>query len=139
MKKLNFLVILTVILNAVIVIGAGHGWGILLIFEVLSPKFILTEGIHFNKFDSYDGRLLPVAFLSLIFQILLLISLKVKVWKLQKILIHTSCIALILVFFVLIKDFSESSLDKLSLLGGIPFLISSVFLLIKINFLVKFQ
>jgi len=39
MEKLHFLVITTVILNAFILIGAGHGLGILLIYEILSPEF----------------------------------------------------------------------------------------------------
>lgn len=138
MKKLNFHVILTIILNALIVIGAGHGLGCLLVYEVLSPKFIITDGINFSAVNSYDKRLLPVAFLSLIFQILLLISLKIKTWKLQKALINTFCIALILIFFYLIKDFSESNLDKLSLMGGIPFLLSSIILLIRMNFIIRF-
>jgi hypothetical protein len=137
MKKLNFPVILTVILNALIVIGVGHGLGCLLIYEILSPKFILDDGLDFTKVNSYDERLLPVAFLSLIFQILLLISLKVKTRKLQKALINIFCIALILVFLFLIKDFSESNLNRLSFMGGIPFLISSIILLIRMNFISK--
>ncbi|MFY7843824.1 hypothetical protein [Chryseobacterium gambrini] len=69
MKKLNFPVITTAILNAFILIGAGHGLGILLIYEILSPQFILS-GSNAFKLDRYDGRLVPVAFLSLIFQVI---------------------------------------------------------------------
>ncbi|BEV06677.1 hypothetical protein [Chryseobacterium gambrini] len=133
MKKLNFPVITTAILNAFILIGAGHGLGILLIYEILSPQFILSDANAFNL-DHYDGRLVPAAFLSLIFQVLLLMSLKIKRWRLQKILINTFCIILMLVFFALVKDFSKSNVDQLSLISGIPFLISSLFLLLKVNF-----
>ena len=132
MEKLHFLVITTVILNAFILIGAGHGLGILLIYEILSPEFILT-GSNAINWDHYDGRLVPVAFLSLLFQLLLLSILKIKKRQLQKIWINTSCITLILVFFILVKDFSESNVDTLSLIGGIPFLLSSLFLLYKVN------
>lgn len=137
MKKLNFPIILTVILNALIIIGAGHGLGFLIIFEVLSPEFILNNGIDFNKFNSYDGRLLPVAFLSLIFQLLLLVCLKVKKRKSQNILINIFCITLMLLYFALVKDFLESNLDRLSLISGIPFLVSVFYLLIKTNFMNK--
>jgi len=47
MKTLNFLSWLTVILNGCIVIGAGHGIGILFIYEILGFKFILDEDIKF--------------------------------------------------------------------------------------------
>ncbi|MCF2219582.1 MULTISPECIES: hypothetical protein [Chryseobacterium] len=132
-KKLNFPVITTVVLNAFILIGAGHGLGILLIYEILSPQFILSDSDAFSL-DHYGGRLVPAAFFSLIFQVLLLISLKIKRRQLQKILINTFCIILMLIFFVLVKDFSKSNVDNLSLISGIPFLISSLFLLLKINF-----
>ena len=133
MEKLNFPVITTVILNSFIVIGAGHGLGILLIYEILSPQFTFTDSHAFN-WDHYDGRLIPAAFLSLLFQLLLLMSLKIKRGQLQKILMNVFCIILIFIFFILVKDFSKSNVDRLSLISGIPFLISSLFLLFKVNF-----
>lgn len=133
MKKINSPVITTVILNSFIIIGAGHGLGILLIYEILSPQFILTDSNAIN-WDYYDGRLVPVAFLSLLFQPLLLMSLKIKKSQLQKILMNVFCIILIFIFFILVKDFSKSNVDTLSLISGIPFLISSLFLLFKVNY-----
>ncbi|SMP36306.1 hypothetical protein [Chryseobacterium profundimaris] len=133
MKKLNFPVITTVILNSFIVIGAGHGLGILLIYEILSPRFILADSNAFN-WDHYDERLVPVAFLSLMFQLFLLMSLKIKRRQLQKILINVFCITLVFIFFILVKDFSKSNVDTLSLISGVPFLISSLFLLFKVNY-----
>ncbi len=135
-EKLNFAVIITVILNAFILIGAGHGLGVLLIIEVLSLKFIFTDSAIFN-WSHYDGRLMPVSFLSLIFQILLLICLRIKKWRLQKILITVFSLFLVLIFFILVQDFSKSNVDKFSLISGIPFLISSFFLLFKVNFVRK--
>lgn len=131
MKKLNFPVITTVILNSFIVIGAGHGLGILLIYEILSPQFIFTDSNAFN-WDHYDGRLIPAAFLSLLFQLLLLMSLKIKRSQLQKIVMNVFCIILIFIFFILVKDFSKSNVDRLSLISGIPFLISSLFYYLKL-------
>lgn len=135
MKTLNFLSWLTVILNGCIVIGAGHGIGILFIYEILGFKFILDEDINF--FGSYDERLVPVALISLICQVLLLISLWAKPWKTKKMLITVFCLILVLAFLFLVRDFPESGIDTFSLIGGIPFFISAVILLIRINFVIK--
>lgn len=136
LEKLNFPIITTVILNAFILIGAGHGFGFLFISEVLSLNYIFTDSAVFN-WSHYDGRLMPVSFLSLIFQILLLICLRIKKWRLKKTLITVFSLFLVLIFFVLVQDFSKSNVDKFSLIGGIPFLISSLFLLLKVNFIKK--
>ena len=135
MKTLNFLSWLTVILNGCIVIGAGHGIGILFIYEILGFKFILDEDINF--FGSYDERLVPVALISLICQVLLLISLWAKPWKTKKMLITVFCLILVLAFLFLVRDFPESGIDTFSLIGGIPFFISAVILLIRVNFVIK--
>lgn len=135
MKTLNFLSWLTVILNGCIVIGAGHGIGILFIYEILGFKFILDEDINF--FGSYDERLVPVALISLICQVLLLISLWAKPWKTKKMLITVFCLILVLAFLFLVRDFPESGIDTFSLIGGIPFFISAVILLIRINFVIE--
>lgn len=135
MRTLNFLVFLTVILNACILIGAGHGIGVLFIYEILSFKFIFVDDV--NILGSYAERLIPIAFISCICQILLLTSLITKPWKLRKVFINSFCLILLVVFLLLIKDFPESSIDQLSLTGGIPFLISSIFLLIKVNFTIR--
>lgn len=135
MKTLNFLSWLTVILNGCIVIGAGHGIGILFIYEILGFKFILDEDINF--FGSYDERLVPVALISLICQVLLLISLWAKPWKTKKMLITVFCLILVLAFLFLVRDFPESGIDTFSLIGGIPFFISAVILLIRVNFVMK--
>lgn len=135
MKTLNFLSWLTVILNGCIVIGAGHGLGILFIYEILGFKFIRDGDV--NLLGSYDDRLVPVALISFICQILLLISLRAEPWKLKKTLITVFCSILVLVFLFLVRDFPESGIDTFSLIGGIPFFISAVILLIRVNFVMK--
>lgn len=137
MKTLNFLSWLTVILNGCIVIGAGHGIGILFIYEVLGFEFILDEDV--NLFGPYDERLIPVALISFICQILLLISLRAGSWKLKKKLITVFCLILVSAFLFLVRDFPESNIDRFSLVGGIPFFISAVILLIRVNFIIKEQ
>lgn len=119
MKTLNFLSWLTVILNGCIVIGAGHGLGILFIYEMLGFEFIWTENL--KLFGSYDDRLVPVALISFICQILLLISLRAEPWKLKKMLITVFCSILVLVFLFLVRDFPESGIDTFSLIGGFRF------------------
>lgn len=126
---------LTVILNGCIVIGAGHGIGVLFIYEILGFKFIWTENVNLS--GSYDDRLLPVALITCICQVLLLISLRIKPWKLKKTLITVFCLILVSAFLFLVRDFPESEIDKFSLKGGIPFLISAVILLIIVNFVMK--
>ncbi len=135
MKTLNFLSWLTVILNGCIVIGAGHGIGILFIYEILGFKFIWKEDV--DLLGSYDDRLVPVALISFICQILLLISLWAKPWKTKKMLITVFCLILVSAFLFLVRDFPESGIDMFSLIGGIPFSISAVILLIRVNFIIK--
>ncbi len=118
-------------------IGAGHGIGILFIYEILGFEFILDEEV--NLFGSYDERLIPVALISFFCQILLLISLPAKPWKTKKMLITVFCLILVLAFLFLVRDFPESGIDQFSLIGGIPFFISAVILLIRVNFVMKEQ
>lgn len=137
MRTLNFLSWLTVILNGCIVIGAGHGIAILFIYEILGFTFIRNDDV--NLFGSYDDRLVPVALISLICQILLLISLWVKPWRTKKMFLTVFCLILVSAFLFLVRDFPESEFDRFSLIGGIPFFISAMILLIRMNFIMKEQ
>ncbi len=91
MKQIKILTISTVVLNALILIGAGHGISFLIMTEILGFKFLFTEFSEIDIFGSYDEKLVPIAIVSLIFQTVLIVSLfqkKIKEEKFCSLLLH---------------------------------------------------
>ena len=68
MKYIKILTILTLIFNSLILIGAGHGFGPLFLFEALifTPNYVNESEI--NLIGTYDQKIIPFAFFSIIFQ-----------------------------------------------------------------------
>lgn len=132
MKTIKILTVLSLLFNALILIGAGHGFGPTILFEALifSPSF--TKESEINLIGSYDEKIIPFSLVNLIFQIILVVSLFSK-RSLKKNLINLSSIFLILNLIYFTYDFNESSLSKFTIVSGIPFLMVSVFLLLKNN------
>lgn len=139
MKSCNIFTILTVISNALILIGAGHGTAPFIFAEIFALTVMFSNFNEINITGNYDEKLIPIAILSLVFQIILITTLFKKNLKKKRIFITCSAIALIILLLYLIKDFSESSLDKMTLTSGIPFLISSLILIIVVNISNKVQ
>ncbi|MFA6087876.1 hypothetical protein [Mucilaginibacter sp.] len=124
-KTLTYWVLIT---NCLILIGAGHGAGPLILFEA-----ILFATVHsYNDYNfcigfncTYDNSLLAVAFISLIGQILLVISIFRKSNRLRLI----SIIALLLAFALLCHNFQNDNAAIFSFVSGFVFLALSVILI----------
>ena len=130
MRTIKILSILTLIFNTLILIGAGHGFGPLILIEILlfSPSFI--NDFRINFIGGYDERLIPFALSSLIFQIILIFTLFINsVWKRK--LINLSCVFLIISLLYFTYDFTDSNSSNFTIISGIPFLIISILLIIK--------
>lgn len=123
---IRILSILTVIFNLLIIVGVGHGIGVLCLIEIIIPRVI--RGTDLNFFGDYDQRLPIAAILAAIGQIALIISLFLKS-KFMKNLRYFSIGVLLISFYTLTKDWSNSDLDRTSFFSGIPFLIFISFLL----------
>lgn len=135
--KNKTLIITTIIFNFFIIIFAGHGIGFMGLLEIAWMRFsygIGTEDFSVSLKDSYDKTLGFSAMLSLIGQLILILSLFIK----RKILVIIGISILWIGFIYLIHDlFSEidyigTSPSLYSLLFGIPFLIISIFLATRI-------
>jgi hypothetical protein len=130
MKALHRLILLTIGLNFFIVIGAGHGIGILGLVEIFGLTEMFDDDFKFSILGNYDNRLFTSAFISSVGQLILAISIFIKQLKLKFNLIYIGLIITLFAFFVLVNDLINSSTDKLSFWTGIPFLIIAFILLI---------
>jgi hypothetical protein len=128
MKNINKLTIIIVVLNLLIVIAAGHGFGILGLIELFWFPYNVSKYDIQTSLDSYDKSLPFVALLSLIGQIVLLISLLNSKFQLALKIIGN--ILLLLAFYLLSKDLRDDEKSCLSFLTGLPFLITSIGLFI---------
>ncbi|MEH6657064.1 hypothetical protein [Leeuwenhoekiella marinoflava] len=61
-------IIITLILNSIILIGvpAGHGYGIMIMFEFISIPTLIKNGFDFQKEYSFESSLILIALVSLI-------------------------------------------------------------------------
>ena len=130
MKYIKILTILTLIFNSLILIGAGHGFGPLFLFEALifTPNYVNESEI--NLIGTYDQKIIPFAFFSIIFQNVLIISLFAKN-TVKKNLIIISLILLLSNLLYFTFDFTESSLSTFSLISAIPFIVTALILFVK--------
>ncbi|TNJ40698.1 hypothetical protein KFZ70_15125 [Tamlana fucoidanivorans] len=61
-------IIITLILNSIILIGvpAGHGYGIMVMFEFISIPTLIKNGFDFQKEYPFESSLILIALVSLI-------------------------------------------------------------------------
>ncbi len=136
MTKFKSLTIWTVVLNFFILIGSGHGFVINGYIEILGlPRGyrIGGEDLSLSLTNSYFDSFGAVAVYSLIGQILLLISLTLKNFRL---IFWTKIIGLLFLwigFYVLTHHFFDEVSAELGLYSGIPFLIASILLAYKFS------
>lgn len=128
-KKLK---IYTLLIHCFIVIGAGHGIGIMGIFDVVGITQIpemLKNGIEFEFNGGFEDRLSLVIISSLIGKLILIISLFLKKTQSKNI---TGIFGLILlwtsVYLLTSGNWGYSSLYEIAFWTSTPFLISSMFL-----------
>jgi len=134
MTKDKKLLIRTIISNALIVVGAGHGIGFLGLIELFwLPQFygIKTEDFSLSIASSYDKTLGFVALLSLAGQILLLITLLIKRQQTTLLIKIVGLLLLWAGFFYLTHHLFVDTASLIGLITGLPFLTFSGLLLYR--------
>ena len=117
-------IITTVILNQLIIVLAGHGYGLLLFIEL--PTFWGGSEVGLYL-DAYDKSLPLVSILSLIGQIILLIGL--FFCKKQPIIKWLGLFLLLVGYAILSKFLLNDVKSLYSFCSGLPFLLSSIWLM----------
>jgi hypothetical protein len=128
MNDIRKVKIFTILFHSFIIIGAGHGIGIMGIIDIASiPNLI--DNYEFTLNGSFDDNIMSIGLLSLIGKILLILSLfmKINCIKYSTGLIGIS-ILWITVYFLTSGNWNYDSLYKLAFWTSIPFLISSLIL-----------
>jgi len=124
----------TVISNALIVVGAGHGIGFLGLIEVFwLPQFygIGTEDFSLSIASSYDKTLGIAAILSLLGQLLLLTTLLIKGQQTTLLIKIAGLLLLWTGFFYLTHHLFVDTTSLIGFVTGLPFLGFSGLLLYK--------
>lgn len=128
MKKVKIFTALTIFLNLLIVIGAGHGIGIFAFVEIFGLREIFNGNVKITPIGTYDERLYTSALISAVVQVLLLLVIfiiKKEILKLY--LIQFFLAILIFSFIVLTREFTHVNIDWISFISGIPFLTSAFY------------
>jgi hypothetical protein len=129
------LTIWTIVLSFLIIIAAGHGIacvGLLEIIGLLHKFNVGTEDFSLSFTASYDKSLSATALFALFGQILLIISIASKSYK---IMFWTKVFGLIfswLSFFYLTHNILGDDLSQIGFMTGLPFVIVSILLAYKI-------
>lgn len=130
-------IIATIILNSIIIIGipAGHGYGIMIMFEFMSIPILIDNVFDLQREYSFESSLILIALVSLIGKIILITLLFFKNILDKKIFIYIGLI-LMLISFLLVcyRAWSyDNFLVALTFGSGIPFImyLGRVFYLIK--------
>jgi len=134
MTKDKKLLIRTVISNALIVVGAGHGIGFLGLIEIAwlpQRYFIGTEDFSLSVASSYDKTLGLVALLSLAGQILLLTTLLIKRQQTTLIITIAGLLLLWTGFFYLTHHLFIDTASLIGFVTSLPFLTFSGLLLYR--------
>lgn len=125
-KKKRNSIILTIILHSFIILGVGHGIGIMGIIDIASiPNLIDDYG--FTLEGEFSDKIMSIGLISLIGKTLLIISLFLKL-KLNKRVVGTAGILLLWlsVYFLSSGKWSNNSAYEIAFWTSIPFLISSL-------------
>jgi len=128
---MNTLRTLTIIFNLLIIIGAGHGGAPLGFFELISLRGLFSGDFQFIVSGSYDDRLMTVGLFSFLGQCVLMSSYLFDKSIKSKLTV-TGCLILLAATFFLTKGaINIFSIDLFSLFTALPFIGTSLVLLIK--------
>ena len=128
MNDIRKVKIFTILFHSFIIIGAGHGIGIMGIIDIASiPNLI--DNYEFTLNGNFDDNIMSIGLLSLIGKILLIFSLFMKINRIKNLtgLIGIS-ILWITVYFLTSGNWNYNSLYELAFWSSVPFLISSLIL-----------
>jgi hypothetical protein len=132
MRSINRLILLTIVFNFLILIGAGHGIGCLGMIQIVGFAELFRGDIKFGLTSNYDDRLFTAAMIATVGQIILLVAYFKKQQAQKFKIVYAGLVTLIFAYFILTVDFLNSTLDRFSFWGGIPFLVVGVLLLVQI-------
>lgn len=118
--------ILTIILHSFIILGVGHGIGIMGMIDIASiPNLIDDYG--FTLSGEFNDKIMSIGLISLIGKILLIISIFLKSEFYKRILEIVGIILLwISVYFLSSGNWRYNSVYEIAFWTSIPFLISSL-------------
>lgn len=128
MNEIKKVKIFTILIHSFIIIGAGHGIGIMGMIDIASiPNLINNYGLTLS--GNFDDNIMSIGLLSLIGKILLIFSLFIKINRIKNLtgLIGISLLW-ITVYFLTSGNWNYDSLYELAFWTSVPFLISSLIL-----------
>jgi len=128
MNDIRKVKIFTILFHSFIIIGAGHGIGIMGIIDIACiPNLIDNYGFTLN--GNFDDNIMTIGLFSLIGKILLILSLIVKINRTKNLTGLTGILLLwISIYFLTSGNWKYESLYELAFWTSIPFLISSIIL-----------
>ncbi|MBU3011115.1 hypothetical protein KO506_06855 [Polaribacter vadi] len=119
-------IIITLILNSIILIGvpAGHGYGIMVMFEFISIPTLIKNGFDFQKEYPFESSLILIALVSLIGKLISISLLFSKNILNKKNWIYSGLTLMLISFLFVCYGAWEydSFLFAITLGSGIPFL-----------------
>lgn len=117
---------MTIILHSFIIIGVGHGIGIMGIIDIASiPNLIEDYGLTLN--GKFSDKIMTIGLISLVGKILLIFSLFLKTELFERILEIVGILLLwISVYFLTSGNWRYNSVYEIAFWTSIPFLISSL-------------
>ena len=128
MNDIKKVKIFTILIHSFIIIGAGHGIGIMGMIDIACiPNLIDNYG--FTLSGNFDDNIMSIGLLSLIGKILLILSLFIKTNRTKNL---TGLFGLLLlwisVYFLSSGNWNYSSLYEIAFWTSVPFMISSIIL-----------
>lgn len=131
MTSLNKYLKLSALFSFLIPVGAGHGIGTLGLFEIFGFAEIFKREFEPAMTGSYEYRIQMAAILGLFGQIALVVAILLRKWRPKLIFICGGLLLTIIGYVTLTNNYFESSVDRLSFWGGIPFLTCASLLIVK--------
>lgn len=127
MTNIKKIKLYTILFHSFIIIGAGHGIGVMLFFDYLSIPMLFNNGIEYNLNAEYQDRLMLVGLISIIGKITIILSIFINLNKIKNVITLIGIILLwISVFFLTSGNWFYNWLYGFTFLTSIPFLIYSI-------------
>lgn len=128
-KNIKKFKIYTVLIHSFIIIGAGHGIGILLFLDYISVQSLFENDIEYNLSGRYQDRLMLVGLISFIAKISLIVSIFIVHKTVKNGLSIIGVLLLYCSVYILSSgSWSYNGLYAISFFSSIPFLLASLFL-----------
>lgn len=129
-KTIIRLILLTIILDLLIVIGAGHGFSFLGLSEILSVRDFIQGKVQFSVTGSYSDSVFTAAILSAIGQILCIIAYTTKIETRKIRSIYLGLLFLFFGYILLCIDFKNMAISTFAIGAGSPFLVAGILLFV---------